>query len=253
MSDTERHLRLSEDRRGFAEGQGRQAELSRVRRRSPGAGCGSTSRTITARRDYIELMDFRGYGKQLTHTPLPDASGTYETNYGNFHLKQEGTSVTGCYEHDGGLLNGGIEGRIMKFTCGARGRTRAARPSWSSRPTASRCSASGGTRGRATRTAAIGTATKISNEVGSCPHWTGTGAEAQMTKDLEELGRTRIYGINFDTDSDVIKRRIQADARQDRGPDEGEARLEADDRRPHRLERRRRAQQRRSRRAAPTR
>ena len=26
-----------------------------------------------------------------------------------------------------------------------------------------------------------------------------------MTKDLEEFGRARVYGINFDTDSDVIK------------------------------------------------
>lgn len=26
-----------------------------------------------------------------------------------------------------------------------------------------------------------------------------------MTKELEELGRTRVYGINFDVDSDVIR------------------------------------------------
>jgi outer membrane protein OmpA-like peptidoglycan-associated protein len=60
--------------------------------------------------------------------------------------------------------------------------------------------------GQTTGDGSIWDGTKISNEVGSCPNWSGkTGAEAQMTKDLEELGRTRIYGINFDTDSDVIK------------------------------------------------
>lgn len=57
--------------------------------------------------EYTELMDFRAYGKQLTKTPLPDVSGTYETNYNDFHLRQEGTSVTGCYEWDEGVLNGG--------------------------------------------------------------------------------------------------------------------------------------------------
>src|SRR6185295_12897795 len=48
--------------------------------------------------DYLELMDFRAYGTQLTHTPFPDVSGTYDSDYGDFHIRQEGTSVTGCYE-----------------------------------------------------------------------------------------------------------------------------------------------------------
>jgi len=65
--------------------------------------------------EYTELMDFRAYGEQLTKTPLPDVSGTYATNYNDFHLRQEGTSVTGCYEYDEGILNGGIEDRIMNL------------------------------------------------------------------------------------------------------------------------------------------
>lgn len=31
------------------------------------------------------------------------------------------------------------------------------------------------------------------------------GVKEQLAKDLEEFGRARIYGINFDTDSDRIK------------------------------------------------
>jgi outer membrane protein OmpA-like peptidoglycan-associated protein len=46
--------------------------------------------------------------------------------------------------------------------------------------------------------------TKKSDKVGTCPHWAG-GAQEQIAKDLAELGRSRIYGINFDTDSAVIK------------------------------------------------
>jgi outer membrane protein OmpA-like peptidoglycan-associated protein len=155
--------------------------------------------------DYIELMDFRAFGKQLTHTPFPNASGTYATDYGNFHLKQEGTSVTGCYEHGGGLLNGGIEGRTMKFTWKEDGENK-------SGPAIMVFDLSGqqmiGLWWHASDTQGSGgdwNGKKISNEVGSCPHWSGSGAEATMQKELEEGGRTRVYGINFDTSSDVIR------------------------------------------------
>jgi len=45
---------------------------------------------------------------------------------------------------------------------------------------------------------------KKSQEVGGCPHWTG-GVQEQMTKELLEFGRVRLYGINFDYDSDIIR------------------------------------------------
>jgi outer membrane protein OmpA-like peptidoglycan-associated protein len=154
---------------------------------------------------YTELFDIRGYGRQLTQTPFPNASGTYQSDYGNFHLKQEGTSVTGCYEHKEGLLNGGIEGRVMNFTWREEGE--------STGPAQMVFSADGKEMfgrwwyyGQTDARGGVWNGTKISNEVGSCPHWSGTsGAEAQMSKELEELGRTRIYGINFDLDSDVLR------------------------------------------------
>lgn len=157
--------------------------------------------------DYIELMDFRGYGKQLTTTPLPDASGTYETAFGLFHLKQEGTSVTGCYEHDGGLLTGGIERRVMKFTWRESGGEDDEGPAlmvftgdgkqlygvWGSKGEEKLTSEWNGK--------------KVSSDVGACPHWSPKkgGAEERMTEELGKRGRTRLYGINFDTDSDVIR------------------------------------------------
>ncbi|MBV8547509.1 MAG: OmpA family protein, partial [Acidobacteria bacterium] len=153
---------------------------------------------------YIELMEIRGFGKQLTQTPFADASGTYDTNYGKFHLKQEGTSVTGCYEHSDGLLNGGIEGRVMKFMW-SEGKDHNGPALMVFTPDGKRMFGLWWYEGQSDANGSVWDGTKISNEVGSCPHWSGTGAEAQMTKDLEELGRTRIYGINFDTDSDTIK------------------------------------------------
>jgi hypothetical protein len=153
---------------------------------------------------YIELMEIRGFGRQLTQTPFTDASGTYDTNYGKFHLKQEGTSVTGCYEHADGLLNGGIEGRVMKFTW-TQGENARGPAIMVFTPDGKQMFGLWWYEGHTDANGGVWNGTKISNEVGSCPHWAGTGAEARMTKDLEDSGRTRVYGINFDTDSDTIK------------------------------------------------
>ncbi len=67
--------------------------------------------------EYTELLDFRAYGEQLTETPLPDVSGTYTSDFhSDFHLLHQGTSLTGCYEWDEGLLNGTFEGKMAKLT-----------------------------------------------------------------------------------------------------------------------------------------
>ncbi|MEA2162060.1 MAG: OmpA-OmpF porin, family [Thermoanaerobaculia bacterium] len=155
--------------------------------------------------DYIELMDFRAFGKQLTRTPFANASGTYATDYGNFHLKQEGTSVTGCYEHGGGLLTGGIEGRIMKFTWTEDGENKNGPAIMVFDPTGQQMFGLWWYAGDTQSPGSDWNGKKISNDVGSCPHWKGTGAEATMQKELEAAGRTRVYGINFDTGSDVIR------------------------------------------------
>ena len=155
--------------------------------------------------DYIELMDFRAFGKQLTHTPFANASGTYATDYGKFHLKQEGTSVTGCYEYNGGLLTGGIEGRIMKFTWKEDGANKNGPAIMVFDPTGQQMFGLWWFASNTDTTGGNWNGKKISNEIGSCPHWSGSGAEATMQKDLEDAGRTRVYGINFDTDSDVIR------------------------------------------------
>lgn len=152
--------------------------------------------------EYTELMDFRAFGKQLTKTSLPDVSGTYETNYNDFHLRQQGTSITGCYEWDEGVLNGGIEDRIMKFTWIEPGQ----------KGLAIMVFASDGEKffglwwyeGKEDSQGGIWNGIKISQDVGGCPHWAGEVQE-QMTSELLEFGRVRLYGINFDFDSDIIR------------------------------------------------
>jgi len=152
--------------------------------------------------EYTELMDFRAYGKQLTKTPLPDVSGTYATNYNDFHLRQEGTSVTGCYEYDEGVLNGGIEDRIMKFTWIEPGQKGPAVMVFTT--DGEKFYGIWWYEGRDDSPGGTWDGIKKSDDVGGCPHW-GGGVQEQMTGELLEYGRVRLYGINFDYDSDVIR------------------------------------------------
>ena len=65
---------------------------------------------------YSELFTFRGFGKKPSFATPENISGTYSSSYGNFHVRQQGTALTGCYEFNEGLLNGTIEGWVMKIT-----------------------------------------------------------------------------------------------------------------------------------------
>jgi outer membrane protein OmpA-like peptidoglycan-associated protein len=151
--------------------------------------------------DYLELMDFKARGKRLTTTPFPEITGTYSTNFGDMHIRQQGTSVVGCYEHAEGLLAGGIEGRVMKLSWRETGKDGPAIMVFSSEGKELfglwwYAGESG--------EGSIWNGTKKTNEVGTCPHWKG-GVEQQMASDLEQNGKVRVYGINFDTDSDHIR------------------------------------------------
>ncbi len=170
----------------------------------PGRWVRLTVKTSQGSPDYIELMDFRGYGTQLTHTPFPDVSGTYDTNYGKMHLLQQGTSVTGCYEQSGGLLTGGVEGRIMRLTWTQLGNRRGPAVMVFS-PDGKNLLGLWWNEGGEKAVGGMWKGPKLSTTVGTCPHWKGVGTEDQITNELEQAGRSRVYGINFDSDSDHIK------------------------------------------------
>ena len=56
--------------------------------------------------DYSEIMNVHAFGKALTSTPIANVSGTYRSaQFGDFHLSQTGAQLSGCYEHDGGLVH----------------------------------------------------------------------------------------------------------------------------------------------------
>jgi OOP family OmpA-OmpF porin len=154
---------------------------------------------------YNELMEVAAFGRQLTHTPPPDNSGTFKSSYGRFHLLQQGATVTGCYEHDLGLIeNGGFDGRVLRFTWrqGKKGH-------YTGGPAILIFPADGKSfRGfwayQGNRNfAGVWNGTRVSRKVGRCPHWEPGGNAVEQQ--LATQGRVRIYGILFDTDSARLK------------------------------------------------
>jgi outer membrane protein OmpA-like peptidoglycan-associated protein len=154
---------------------------------------------------HMEIMNFYAYGKALGKPPVADNSGTFSSDYGNFHIQQIGITVTGCYEFAHGLIDNGVfDGSVLRFN-------------WSSGEAAPRDHGpaiilfsedgksfvghfwhSGQSNPRDWK------GTRISRDVGSCPNWKpGTGG--QVEQQLKSEGRARLYGILFDTDSDHIK------------------------------------------------
>ena len=138
---------------------------------TPGKWLRLTIKNNHGSKDYTELMDFRAYGKQLTKTQLADVSGTYRTNFNDFHLRQQGTSVTGCYEYNQGLLNGGIENNIMRLTWKETVKQGPAVMIFNSEE--NKFFGLWWYEGKENKRASIWNGQKISQEVGSCPHWTG--------------------------------------------------------------------------------
>lgn len=154
--------------------------------------------------EWTELMSFRGYGKQGAAPVVGNLSGTYHTNYNDFHLRQQGTALIGCYEYQQGIFEGAVEGRVVKLTWNEENSD--------SGPAVFVFAPDGSSfRGYWWRGSDKGAAphgnwdgTKASATVGGCPHWSGS-VSGELRKDLAAAGRARLYGINFDVDSATIR------------------------------------------------
>jgi outer membrane protein OmpA-like peptidoglycan-associated protein len=160
-------------------------------------------------KQYMEIMDVYAYGTPLVTRALADNSGTFSSSYGNFHMRQAGATVNGCYEYKNGLIeNGGFDGRVLRFTWtqGEIDGPRQGGPAmlifaddgqsftgywWYEGNTGG--GPTGEWRGK-----------RISRDVGSCPYWK-PGSGNEVMKQLQSEGRARLYGILFDTDSDHLK------------------------------------------------
>lgn len=153
--------------------------------------------------DWTELFSFRAFAQRPSLTPIGDISGTYDTDYADFHIRQTGSSLRGCYAYNDGLLDGSIEGRIMKLTWREGARDGLAVMVFA--PDGSTFRGFWWDRGQ--ERAGIGgrwDGRKKSTAVGGCRHWLGS-LEAELHEGLGKEGRARLYGILFDLDSAVIR------------------------------------------------
>jgi outer membrane protein OmpA-like peptidoglycan-associated protein len=155
---------------------------------------------------WTELLGFRGFGvKPTLAAPLGDVSGTYSTSYSMFHVRQQGTALVGCYESNDGLLDGAIEGRVMKITWREN-------EGKSIGPAVMVFAADGKSfrgywwhkGGEEEAPHGRWDGEKTGAQVGGCPHWSGS-LEGEMKKQLAGAGRVRVYGILFDLDSATIR------------------------------------------------
>ncbi len=161
--------------------------------------------------EWVELLEVRGYGSQQPAEFDRNVSGTYKTTeWGDFHIKQEGTSIVGCYEHQEGTLVGGLEGGVMTLSWKETGDTERDRG-----PAVFLFSDDGkrfaGIWGYSDEKSFTGlwNGEKISDSVGGCSHYQDLSGEnsagSKIEKDLAGTGRSAVYGINFDFNSDRIK------------------------------------------------
>ena len=156
---------------------------------------------------YSELSGFRGYGlkPEAPATATAPITGTYSTNYSDFHLRQQGTAISGCYEHKNGLFEGTIEGRLAKITWNESGGKKRGPAVFVFAPDSKSFQGfwwHDSDKGR--KVDGDWSGKRTSGETGSCPHWSGSvGGELQ--RDLVTKGRARLYGILFDTDSARIR------------------------------------------------
>ncbi|HEX7503505.1 MAG TPA: OmpA family protein, partial [Acidobacteriota bacterium] len=108
-----------------------------------------------------------------------------------------------CYEFNGGLLDGAIEGRLMKITW---------REGVNSGPAVMIFSPDGKSfRGYWWRKGLENgkpngkwDGSKATPQIGGCPHWAGS-LGGELKKQLNSEGRARVYGILFDLNSAKIK------------------------------------------------
>ena len=155
---------------------------------------------------WTELLSFRAYGPRPDVSELPgDISGTYRTSYALFHVRQQGTALIGCYELGEGVLEGAIEGRVMKITWEEGGGKRRGPAVMVFSPDGKSFRGYWWREGfEEKKPHGKWDGTKISDQVGGCPHWSGS-VGGELKKDLSATGRARLYGILFDLDSATLR------------------------------------------------
>ncbi|MBN2384770.1 OmpA family protein [bacterium] len=161
--------------------------------------------------EWTELLSIRAFGPRPASTTPNNISGTFDSSYAQFHVRQQGTALTGCYEYDQGLIDGTIEGRIMKLTWREAGGPDDQGPAIMVFPPDGQSFRGYYWHNSAEKKPPAGTwdGKKTSDQVGGCPHWTGS-LSGELHKQLSTTKRARLYGILFDFNAAQIKAESKA-------------------------------------------
>jgi len=65
--------------------------------------------------EYTEVMKVEAYGLPAGPPPKVNVAGVYQTNYGAMRIAQDGNSIAGCYDRNGGKVSGNLHGRILQL------------------------------------------------------------------------------------------------------------------------------------------
>ncbi len=91
-------------------------QIFRTSAEVPGRWLRMTVKSMQTTNDIAQIMELKAFGERLTHNPPPNVTGTYDSEGRKFHLQQDGTTVTGCYDGGTAPLKGSLEGRVLRFT-----------------------------------------------------------------------------------------------------------------------------------------
>jgi outer membrane protein OmpA-like peptidoglycan-associated protein len=152
---------------------------------------------------YTELMEFAAFGEPLTAPSTAEIiEGTYQTNWGPFYVILSDGRVKGCYDHDQGRFSGSSSGNLLNLV-------------WrESNDQVGRAvmavTRDGGFlngfwyEGGARKGTWFGPFDPDAAKPNCAADLVETD-KSEVAQSLDETGRATLYGIYFDTDSDVIR------------------------------------------------
>jgi outer membrane protein OmpA-like peptidoglycan-associated protein len=152
---------------------------------------------------FTEIMELDLLGRKLAAPPQADAGGEwYSQSYNGLRMKQAGTHVDGCYDYFHGVFGGELEGRVARVTW----REFQGDGSERQHGTATFVVGPGNAWARGVWFNAAGVLAgewdlRPANGKGELAKCTVPGSSAGDR--LKKEGRLVLYGIRFDTNSDV--------------------------------------------------
>ena len=164
---------------------------------------------------YTELMEIEAIGKYVELVPRSiDLTGDWESNWGLASFRQNGSKINGCYEYRNGIIeNAGMDRRILTYKWVEQGQNGIGKAVLVVNSEGDRLNGIWGF-GDNLKTYGIWVFRKKSDQPSLCYQEVEnteqvalerTKSIQRMQTELQTSGKLTVYGINFETNSDVIK------------------------------------------------